>query len=508
MFKNKIQSIGLSLLFGVLALAACKQDYEFPDPGFDIPNRDVELRLDTIDTYHVEIDMKVPNGLNNIEVLNGYNYDLIEEVNDYSGQTEFLFEYDIDLTSIEQDTILNYIFRVVDKEGRSFNKGLKLTVKQKSAPTIQLVGGDNVALALPAYLAKALVTTGLAPMESITISFEGNEVKTITFPADTAVYEYTLKEQVIVGQLNADQDYKLEITVTDRGIDFTTADGGHITREALSSAKEITLTKGSGEKVIPKMIVYNSTYDNSPVRLLIYANADSRIDSMALQYYSTFRRDYLDPRGAMVFSYNDMNMVDTLKFTYHTSTTTAKKKVFTYQEGTTQLEKIESWPIDATPETVQPSDITIEASNFSYNELNQPVSYFYEPSSYMVNDLRYTDPFGLGESIGIEYYEGNNNIESQAADRSYYDSFAPVYTPIYMPGLPPTFKFEGGTTIGNMINLLCYNPYLALEVKDSAGEIVREYTFTTNDDGYLGQVSWNELYRGYDTNYSYTVVYE
>ncbi|WP_163710054.1 hypothetical protein [Mangrovibacterium lignilyticum] len=502
MFKNKIYSIGLTLFLGVLALVACKEDYEFPDPGFEIQDQDIELRRDTIDIYRVEIEMNVPNGLNKIEVLDGHDYSLIDEVNEYGGQTKFLFEYDIDLTPFDNDTVLNYIIRAVDNDGRSINKGLKLTVKQKSTPEIQLVGGDNVALALPAYLAKALVTTGLAPMESIIIRYEGSEVKTITFPADTLVYEYKLKEQVIVGQLNENQEYKLEIEVSDKGIDYTTAGGDHITREALCYVKEITVTKGSGQQKIPSLIVYNSTYSYNPLRLFIYANGDSRIDSMVVQRYSSFNGDFNDPEAAIVFSYNAMDMVDTIRFGRY-----SVKKVFTYTEGTTLLEKVEEWPIDATPETVQSGDIEVEASNFTYNDQNQAVSYFYAPSSYMVNDLRYVDPFGIGDYVGIESFRGNLKISPEAADRDYYDSYAPVFAPAYIPGLPSTFKFEGGTTIGEMLNLLCYNPYLALELKDADGEISKEFSYNTDEDGFVNLVTWEQVSYGNPYTYSYTITY-
>ncbi|GAB7085958.1 hypothetical protein [Marinifilum fragile] len=498
MFKNKINTIGAAILLGLVGLVACQEDPEFPDPGFEISNKSVEVRRDTINTYHLEFQMSVPNGVETIEVLNGNDYTVIDQLDEYNGKTKFLFSYDIDLTSIDKDTTLNYIIRAVDTYERSINKGLKLVVKKKSTPEILVVGGEEVALSLPAYLAKALVTTGLAPIETISVRFEGEEVETITIPADTSVYEYKLKEQVIVGMLEDDRTYSVEIEVNDKGFNYTTASGETITREPLSYVKTVTLTKGVETRKIPSSITYSRGINGTPTRIWFYANGDLQVDSIAAQYYSAIS-GWKEPTGSMVFTYNAQNMVDTIKFKRY-----GRKRVLTYVEGTTKLDKIEEWDdIDATPDNVQPADVTLEVSNFTYNELDQMVSYFYEPSSYMVNNIRYSDPFSIEQYMGLEPFFDGPDVDANAADREYYDTFAPVYAPAYTPGLPTCVELEGGSIFEEAVKIVCSNPYLAIEVRDGAGEITREYTYNTDEQGLITQMSWVKDSYTYFYTFSY-----
>lgn len=497
MFKNKIYTIGVAILLGLIGLVACQEDPEFPDPGFEISDTSVEVRRDTINTYHVEFQMNVPNGVEKVEVLDGNDYSLIEQLDEYNGKKNFLFEYDIDLTPYDEDTTLNYIIRAVDTYERSINRGLKLVVKKKSMPEILVVGGEEVALSLPAYLAKALVTTGLAPIETISVRFEDDVVETITIPADTAVYEYKLKEQVIVGMLEDNREYSVEIEVNDKGFNYTTASGETISREPLSYVKKVTLTKGVDTRKIPSSITYSRGANGTPTRILFYANGDLQVDSVTVQNH--YMSGWGDPYPAMVFTYNDQNMVDTIKFRRY-----GRKRVLTYTEGTTKLDKIEEWDdIDATPENVQPADVTLEVSSFTYNESDQIVSYFYEPSSYIVNDIRYSDPFGIGQQVGLEPFFDGPDVDANAADREYYDTFAPVYAPAYTPGLPTCVELEGGGIFEEAVKIACSNPYLALEVRDAAGEITREYTYTTDEQGLITQMSWESGSYTYYYTFSY-----
>ncbi len=503
MLKNKLNTLGITILLAIIGLVACQDDPEFPDPGFEISDKNVVVRRDTINTYHVSFEMNVPNGTNKIQILNGIDYSLIEEKADYNGLTKFIFEYDIDLTPFEKDTTLNYIFRAVDNYERSINKGLQLTVKKKSSPEITVVGGDTVALSLPAYLAKALVITGLAPIETISIRYEGYDLETITMPSDTLVYEYKIKEQLILGMIEEGREYALEIEVNDRGFNYTTASGEKISRDPMSYTKKITVTRGGDKQQIPSLITYLNGANGTPSRILIYANGDTQVDSMTLQLWSPFNRDWRDPYPAMVFKYNAQNMVDTIRFERY-----GNKRVLTYIEGTTMLDKIEEWAdINATPANVLSDDIILEASNFTYNEFNQITSYFSVPSSYMVNDLRYTDPFDNGQYVGIEHFFNGPAIAGEAADRPYFDTYAPVFSPLYMSSLPSCVELEGGTIFEEAIKILGSNPYQPLELKDSNGEITKEYTYTTDEQGRITLITWEAERWGEMYTSSYTLSY-
>ncbi len=50
------------LCLGTLGIYSCQNDPEFPDPGFELEDQDVEVRRDTADYYNVRMKMEVPNG--------------------------------------------------------------------------------------------------------------------------------------------------------------------------------------------------------------------------------------------------------------------------------------------------------------------------------------------------------------------------------------------------------------------------------------------------------------
>jgi hypothetical protein len=499
MFKNNIYKVALGIIACTVILLSCQDDPEFPDPGFEIKDKDIEVRRDTIDTYTLEFDMDVPNGLDKIEILNGNDYSLIDEVNDYNGKSNFLFSYDIDLEPFTTDTVLNYIVRAIDKNERSINKGLTLNVKKKSEPQIIVLGGDEVIVNAPALLAKAKVETGLAALKSIDIQFESKVVQNISF-SDTLVYDYNLKEQIILGTLEKDREYKLEITVNDLGFEYTTSEGKEIKREAMSYTHNIIVKRGDSRRAIPKQIVLTDRGKNS-TQFFVYANNNERIDSIVIQRWDSWTTDWKEPEKPIVFKYNELNMVDTIRFEDDDV-----KNVFTYLTGTTLLEKVESWPIDATTATVSSEDIEVQVSNIVYNSRNQPVSYHYTPEDYFVNNLRYVDPFEIGEYMAIEHFGADYKMDLpvEPEDRDYYDAFAPIYTPLYIEGLPHLCEWEGGGHFTEMLNLLCFNPYLATEIRDKNGELTREYKYVTDENGNLTSITWEyQMYgRGYLRVYS------
>ena len=85
-----------SLLYILLALSlfcACSDEPEFPDPGLDTTrtSRDT-VRLDTIDAYMISMNVEAPNGIESIQLLNGRNYEVLEEfTEEYSRNEEFHF---------------------------------------------------------------------------------------------------------------------------------------------------------------------------------------------------------------------------------------------------------------------------------------------------------------------------------------------------------------------------------------------------------------------------------
>ncbi len=512
MIQNKLHYLLLSLLAACMLLAACQDDPEFPDPGFEVKDKTIELRRDTIDTYVLEFNMEVPNGVNLIEVINGNDYTVIEQVDAYNGQTSFVFSYHIDLTPFEQDTLLNYIVRVKDNNDRSISKGLTLDVKKKSTPEVLFVGGDRISVAAPAVLAKARISTGMAPIESISIHFDNEEMLVIdSIFTDSLIYSYDLKEQIILGTLEEGQEYKFEIVVNDKGYNYTTSAGKNVSSDPKTYTKEVAVTKGDRGRVIPSQIIY-ATGGTNYTRYYIYSEDGLRLDSLIIQSWSRFNHVWFDPWGQIEFKYNELDMLDTIKFD---NRGTKSEVVLSYLEGTTQLDKIETVTNDGATTTVIIRDI-------SYNNLGHPISYYYQASDYLVKDLRYIDPFEIGEYVGIEVIGRNLGIAPGAADRDYYDSFAPVFSPLYTTGIPSITHFPSSAFAG-IYNLLGASPYMPTEIweakNDQTGEIdpdtqksedlVTEYEYATNDDGKLTQIRWITVDGwGRETENIYNLIYE
>ena len=129
-----------SAVLGLLGLAmfqACQSDPVFPDPGFEIGDQRVEVRRDTADYYDISFKMNVPNGVDHIDLLDATDYTLLDEIDEFNGKTNFDFNYRVDLTEFEKDTVLNYIIKVVDKDARSTNRGIRIDVKGFSFPEIR-----------------------------------------------------------------------------------------------------------------------------------------------------------------------------------------------------------------------------------------------------------------------------------------------------------------------------------------------------------------------------------
>ncbi|MFR5658443.1 MAG: hypothetical protein ACLUDU_10935, partial [Butyricimonas faecihominis] len=204
------------LLLLVIGAWACLDEPEFPDPGLDATKSSIDtVRRDTIDTYWIAMNITAPNGIERIQVLNGRNYQVIEEFSsEYRGQKDVQFEYPVDLTSINVDTTLQYIVKVVDQRMRSYNKGFTLHVRKFSSPDIKVVGGaDMMGLVSPVFELKALFETGLKPMASYRVLL-GNEVIDENVFSDTLVYQYAYK-RMIDTKMDWGKDYTIRIELKD-----------------------------------------------------------------------------------------------------------------------------------------------------------------------------------------------------------------------------------------------------------------------------------------------------
>ncbi|WP_164111908.1 MULTISPECIES: hypothetical protein [Sphingobacterium] len=215
---KKLKYLSLFLLMAVL-IGSCRKEPQFPDPGLDA-TKDVRdtVRRDTIDTYPLSMHIKAPNGVAQIQVLDGTSYEPIASFdNEYRGQKDFTFIYDADLKSINRDTTLHFIVKVIDQNLRSYNKGFSLTVLDFSKPIITVGGisGDGrISLTNNYIMFKARFATGMNTVKSYTLSLDGAVFDTHTYdlPASVVVHKkgYVLEEMTV-----KNKDYTLRVELED-----------------------------------------------------------------------------------------------------------------------------------------------------------------------------------------------------------------------------------------------------------------------------------------------------
>lgn len=469
--KNNLILTILALFTGMLMFQSCQQEPTFPDPGFEIGDQRVEVRRDTADFYDITMKMDVPNRVKTIELINASDYQLVEEIVGYSGQTKFDMIYQVDLTPFEKDTVLNYIIKVIDQDQRSFNQGIRLDVKGFSFPEIELVGGKNISVAAPAYIVKGLVSTGLNPLKSVKILFDDQEQYSFSAAeSDTVLYELSIKEVVFLGELLDGVDYSIDIVIED--------EVGQISTTTLTVRK-------SSEIKRPYRIHYNNRLGNLN-KIPIEYNENGQITSF----------DYVFPNGSynhVEFTYNDQNMVDTMSYKNIDTQGEFDSEsflYFKYLEGTQLLEEIQSQDFDYDQGNVSEGELKIEASDFVYDEEGKLLSYYTESQ---VENVYFSDPFGLGENVFGEYWQISSYMGSNTLRRQHKTEYDPVLMPVFMEGLPPYFMDK--SIVLNLQDDLFSNKYVMTRTVPSdpnyASTYLREpsYSYETDTDGNITKIT-------------------
>ncbi|MCH4551455.1 hypothetical protein [Aestuariibaculum lutulentum] len=481
-----------SAVLGLLGLAmfqACQSDPVFPDPGFEIGDQRVEVRRDTADYYDISFKMNVPNGVDHIDLLDATDYTLLDEIDEFNGKTNFDFNYRVDLTEFEKDTVLNYIIKVVDKDARSTNRGIRIDVKGFSFPEIRLVGGTSIAVAAPVYNVRGIISTGLNTISTVKVLFEGEEQYSFTATPEDMLYEMTLKTQVFVGELEEGQEYTIEVIITD--------DKGQ------ESITPITVRKSDFVKK-PKYINY-SNYLGSLITITPTYDDQDRLVVF----------DYTFSNGTNhhnEFSYNELNMVDTISYRTINSSGTYSRITYTYinyVEGTTQISSIEEqiFNTDDNGNVTSIGSVNVESDEFVYNEKGEVVSFF---TSSRCENIDYQDPFGLGESIFSEFWQDDSYLGSNTVRRQHREGYDPILIPTFEAGLPPFVKYND--IMLNAFNDLLWHKYIMTKTVPTdpsySSSYLREpsYTYQADADGNITSI--NKLYnKGTSFYYQATEVY-
>lgn len=178
-------------IFAVLfSINACQNDPEFPDPKFDSnETRTYNIRRDTADAVHLKCFIDVPNGIDQIEVVEGHTYEVIEVLEQYRGVKQLEFDYSVDISDIVQDTTLAFIVKVRDMKLRSYNKPFVINIKKFSIPEIVLAGSSVVSTDVNMYKISASMTTGMVPIAKISLTVNSKAETIPEVPADTTDYQ-------------------------------------------------------------------------------------------------------------------------------------------------------------------------------------------------------------------------------------------------------------------------------------------------------------------------------
>ncbi|MBD0824239.1 hypothetical protein [Aestuariibaculum marinum] len=467
MTKNLLYTVLIGI-FGLLMFQACQDDPTFPDPGFEISDQRVEVRRDTADYYNVHMRMTVPNKVKEILVLDGLDYNLVETITEYNGETNFDFDYVVDLTEITEETVLNYIIKVTDEDGRSFNRGIRIVVQPFSFPTIDLIGGNNVAIVAPAYNVKGDINTGLNTIALVQVIYNDQVSYEYQPNQGEELNEMSLKALVLMGELEVGQEYPIEIFIRDS--------------EGQESTTVVTITKTDVLKKPTRINYINRT--GTIWYIIPTYDADGNI--IQIDYHTPSKSTW----NIWEFTYNDMGMVETIvQNPLYSDGSPRDYKNFTfinYVPASSQISSVQSRSNDYDEDgnLVSEGDLDDERFDIVYNASNEIESFGY--SRYSVDEVVYQDPFGLGESVFSMWWQSESYM--RASDRRQkVKAFDPVLMPTFMEGFPPICNHISLDDVANDILWYKYVPTTVVSTDDEENPYqylnLPKFTYETDEDG-------------------------
>ena len=172
--------IKIASVFAVAAvLASCHKDIIIPDPGFDMSETVLDTVLrDTSTTYHIAFNVKAPNGVRTIELLDGRTFESIMEFGEYAGKHDFEFSHVFDLSGCdpERDSMLVYNIKIRTNDNRGYNKSIRILHVRKSHPEIVGPESSTMNFSGNTFVFDANVTAGFYQLKEIKATLEGEEV--------------------------------------------------------------------------------------------------------------------------------------------------------------------------------------------------------------------------------------------------------------------------------------------------------------------------------------------
>ncbi len=452
-----------------LSAMACSEDDKQPVTGpeagelrFDTTTCVTELRRDTADFAHLQLDFCLPEKIASVEVKtqDGRTLKTWEE---YEGLTRLAFDYPADISDLFADTTVAYTLSVSDLQGKSYQKTFVFNIRPFSVPQILLPDGRELLTDLAVYKIRATLTTGAKPIARVRLVFDGKE-QNLTPPQPGAT-EYVLDHQL---PLIYYREYQAELQVED-------ADGRQATRE-------LTITK------IPAM--------EKPVRIHCKGerefditfgfDADNRLESIDMGGLYRYRLYYGD------ISVGTADII--VRIERHSYDEQEEPIVYAYQY--TGQQRLQTLTVTRGAEQlVQITDCRYDFSRLSGFSVNgRPVS-----------GIAYEDLKTLGKPVSeiwaVPFSETEESSRIKAA------AFWTVKMPTYLDILPvPVFyDYDVNTPFSD---LFLY-PYLHLQnVSYADPSVVTDtYSYETDSRGRLSVLTRTSVSQDGRGGYTYRFIY-
>lgn len=174
-------------IVAALALASClfscHKDITIPDPGFDMSETVLDtVYRDTTQVYRLAFNVKAPNGVRFIQLLNGRNFDVVQEFDEYANQTNFEFKHEFDFSSVdpERDSIFIYNIKIRTNDNRGYNKSIRIQQIRKSHPEMVGPTSNTMNIFGRAFVFDGTIKTGFYPIETIKVSLNGEELMNLS----------------------------------------------------------------------------------------------------------------------------------------------------------------------------------------------------------------------------------------------------------------------------------------------------------------------------------------
>ena len=198
-------------------LFSCHKDIVIPDPGFDMSETVLDtVYRDTTDVYRIAFNVKAPNGVRYIQLLNGRNFEVMKEFDEYAGQTNFEFKHEFDYTSTdpEIDSLFVYNIKIRTNDNRGYNKSIRIQQKRKSHPEMNGPTSSTMNIFGRAFVFDGTITTGFYPIESIKATLNGEEVLSIGAAELNGTSTYRLYQK-LTRDFEKGKTYTYTVTVKD-----------------------------------------------------------------------------------------------------------------------------------------------------------------------------------------------------------------------------------------------------------------------------------------------------